>query len=285
MLHNGSGFLGGTLSDPATAVNGKTLRPAANATYTTADGTTDTADAILLDGSDNSLPAGNYLATGTLNYTHGITLTGNVTLILADNCHMNVGTSSGRIDGYGIDGGYTHTLTITSETNGTGALNVYTEGDYNAGIGVRALTINSGNVTANTNGTGAYALIANYVDVTINGGTVSATATTTTGDGKHYKLSYITDGTDLGWYWGTADGAPFQSGANKAWLVLPTITNARFFGLPDFSETTSLSEELRVKNEEFATAAEWYTLDGRKLDSKPTKAGLYIMNGKKVVIK
>ena len=34
-----------------------------------------------------------------------------------------------------------------------------------------------------------------------------------------------------------------------------------------------------------ATAAGWYTLDGRKLNGKPTKKGLYIHNGKKVVIK
>ena len=32
-------------------------------------------------------------------------------------------------------------------------------------------------------------------------------------------------------------------------------------------------------------SAGWYTLDGRKLDGKPTKKGLYINNGKKVVIK
>jgi hypothetical protein len=30
---------------------------------------------------------------------------------------------------------------------------------------------------------------------------------------------------------------------------------------------------------------EWYTLDGRKLNSKPTTKGLYIVNGKKVMIK
>ena len=29
----------------------------------------------------------------------------------------------------------------------------------------------------------------------------------------------------------------------------------------------------------------WYTLDGRKLDGKPTKKGLYINNGIMVVIK
>ena len=71
---------------------------------------------------------------------------------------------------------------------------------------------------------------------------------------------------------------------------------ARAFVLNFGDGTTSLSEELRVKSEEFlspegesvarnATAAGWYTLDGRKLQGKPTKKGLYIHNGKKVVIK
>ncbi len=29
----------------------------------------------------------------------------------------------------------------------------------------------------------------------------------------------------------------------------------------------------------------WYTLDGRKLQGKPTQKGVYISNGKKMVIK
>ena len=50
------------------------------------------------------------------------------------------------------------------------------------------------------------------------------------------------------------------------------------------SETTSLSEELRVKSEEIATA-QWYSLDGRKVAGQPTQKGMYIVNGKKVIIK
>ena len=175
-LHNGSDYLGGTLSDPA-AVNGKTLRPAATATYTTANGNTATADAILLDGSDTSLPAGNYLATGTLNYTHGITLAGDVTLILADNCHMNVGTSGGRIEGNGIAHIVDVALTITSQSLGDdmGALGVYTTGNLNHGICGVTLTINGGNVTADTDGYRSFALWTQNGDLTINGGTVSAT--------------------------------------------------------------------------------------------------------------
>ena len=66
-------------------------------------------------------------------------------------------------------------------------------------------------------------------------------------------------------------------------LTVGDISNTRM----SFGENvaTSLNEELRMKNEEFAAAAEWYTLDGRKLADKPTKAGLYIHNGSKVVIK
>jgi len=29
----------------------------------------------------------------------------------------------------------------------------------------------------------------------------------------------------------------------------------------------------------------WYTLDGRKLDGKPSQRGVYVNNGRKVVIK
>ena len=193
-LHNGTDYLDGTLGDPATAVNGKTLRPAATATYTTADGNADTADAILLDASDTSLPAGNYLATGTLNYTHGITLAGNVTLILADNCHMNVGTSGERISGCGIEPDDNFeidelpTLTITSESLGEdmGHLSVYTTGNARECITTGTIDINGGNITADTDGRTASPFSA-FGDLTINGGTVTAT---TAGTDAHALLAY-----------------------------------------------------------------------------------------------
>ena len=178
MLHNGSSFLGsGTVSDLA-AVDGKTLRPAATAQYTNAAGTAaEAVNAILLDGNDTSLSAGNYLATGTLNYTHGITFTGNATLILADYCQMNVGTSGGRIDGRGISGysGGSHSIDITSQSLGDdmGALSVYTHYD---GILANTLTINGGNITADTDCNSCDALYSG-LHLTINGGTVSANAT------------------------------------------------------------------------------------------------------------
>ena len=56
-------------------------------------------------------------------------------------------------------------------------------------------------------------------------------------------------------------------------------------------ETTSLSEELRVKSEEVwfsdqrSECGVAFSLDGRKLEGKPTAKGMYIVNGRKVIIK
>ena len=48
---------------------------------------------------------------------------------------------------------------------------------------------------------------------------------------------------------------------------------------------TSLMEKEIVNSEESATATSWYSIDGQKLCGKPTKRGVYIQNGKKVVVK
>ena len=122
--------------------------------------------------------------------------------------------------------------------------------------------------------------------------------TTTGGDAgaKYYKLSYGTDltangGEDLtgvlGWFWGAADGAAFTSAAHKAWLVLPSTAGTRgFFGLPGDDETTGIKEVKSegVKSEKSGVEG-WFSLDGRRLNGRPSAKGLYIHNGRKVVIK
>ena len=79
----------------------------------------------------------------------------------------------------------------------------------------------------------------------------------------------------------------FSLGAHKAYLetttdITPTDPSARVLLVFDDEETTGVSEELRVKSEKFATAP-YYNLAGQQV-AQPTK-GLYIVNGKKVVIK
>ena len=75
-------------------------------------------------------------------------------------------------------------------------------------------------------------------------------------------------------------------GTCRAYFYFPGSQTARSFVM-NFEEegTTSLREKGIVKSEEFATAAEWYTLDGVKLSGKPTKKGLYIVNGKKKFVR
>ena len=50
-------------------------------------------------------------------------------------------------------------------------------------------------------------------------------------------------------------------------------------------ETTGIGEIDTTTGEVTFDSEAWYTLDGVRLDSKPSKSGLYINNGKKVVIK
>lgn len=70
-----------------------------------------------------------------------------------------------------------------------------------------------------------------------------------------------------------------EVGPNKAWLSISN-SNARAINLV-FDETTKIANT-NITN---ITNGDWYDLNGRKLDKMPTKKGVYIMNGKKVVVK
>ena len=75
-----------------------------------------------------------------------------------------------------------------------------------------------------------------------------------------------------------------MKGFRAYFLLKGDAVNASSFTL-DFGdgETTSINEELRMKNEEFATAPV-YDLQGRRVNNAAQK-GVYIVNGKKVIIK
>lgn len=72
--------------------------------------------------------------------------------------------------------------------------------------------------------------------------------------------------------------------ANRCYLARPSVNGSR--GIDSLSlegggnDATSLIE---VKDEE-TNNNEWYTLDGRKLQGKPTKKGVYVSKGKKIVV-
>ena len=84
------------------------------------------------------------------------------------------------------------------------------------------------------------------------------------------------------------EALPAQMKGFRAYFLLKgaAALEARAFRM-DFGdgETTFISEALKVKSEEFATATGWYTLDGRRIEGQPTQKGVYIVNGKKRVVK
>lgn len=92
-------------------------------------------------------------------------------------------------------------------------------------------------------------------------------------------------GADNTLYWPDGVGTT-TIGACRAYFELSSTAKVREFKLSFGNETTtSISEKGIVNSDKFATATGWYTLDGRRLNGKPTKKGMYIYNGKKIFIK
>ena len=83
------------------------------------------------------------------------------------------------------------------------------------------------------------------------------------------------------------DGTP-NIDAHRCWLEIPATASARTRTLTivfDGSDTTGIRDVREVNAVRGAKDDTWYSLDGRKLDGKPKAKGLYIVNGKKVIIK
>lgn len=99
---------------------------------------------------------------------------------------------------------------------------------------------------------------------------------------KYYKLAYdnYTAQTGLGFYWGAKNGGAFKVKAGTAYLAVPAseANNAKGFAFD--GETTGI-ENVNVAANKSKTI---YNLNGQRV-SNMSQAGLYIVNGKKVVIR
>ena len=104
-------------------------------------------------------------------------------------------------------------------------------------------------------------------------------ATKTTGGAVYYKLSLnkAGDANSVGFYYGAADGAAFTNGAHKAYLALPAASGVRAFL---FNGNTTTGIQNATANN---AASQVYDLQGRRVQS--AQKGLYIINGKKVLVK
>lgn len=101
-------------------------------------------------------------------------------------------------------------------------------------------------------------------------------------DDEHDKF-YLGNNNKL--YWPETDG--YSVKAFRAYFDLsPAAAGVREFHL-SFGEddATGIVSTTNLTNYTNSAGAGWYDLSGRKLQGKPTKKGLYINNGRKVVIK
>ena len=151
-------------------------------------------------------------------------------------------------------------------------------------------------------GTIAPSTVANIIDPAFSGVTVSKVSPderkVTSQDGRitfqgtyasqsftsaDQSILFLGAGNTL--YWPEA-GATI--GAQRAFFQLNGLSAGQvnaarmFFG--DEEETQSIGDAARLNNNEERINNKWYTVDGRKLDTKPTKKGLYIHGGRKVVV-
>ena len=120
-------------------------------------------------------------------------------------------------------------------------------------------------------------------------GTLTDEMTSVAGADKYYKLSYDrATGTEIGFYWGAANGGAFMNKGGKAFLAIPaTLQAAQLTGFSLFD----LDNNQTVTGIEHATATpaatlRVYDLNGRRInvnhvDELPQ--GIYVINGKKVI--
>lgn len=111
-------------------------------------------------------------------------------------------------------------------------------------------------------------------------GSVEATETHVEGATTYYKLAKGEEG--IGFYWANENGTAFTNGANKAYLAI-TGKLSQMRGFSFESMTTGINNV--VANTNNSKNAVIYDLNGRRVNSLNAAKGVYIVNGKKVIVK
>ena len=114
-----------------------------------------------------------------------------------------------------------------------------------------------------------------------------ATTTTAEENSLFYKLSFGKSNTPqagtFGWFWGAANGGAFEIEAHRAWLAIPALQqNTPVIGYIVGTHGDGTTAIRNIENKQDATG-EYYNLQGQRVNA-PAK-GLYIHNGKKIIVK
>ncbi len=95
---------------------------------------------------------------------------------------------------------------------------------------------------------------------------------------QYYRLT-MQNGETIGFWWGAEDGAAFVVGANKAYLAVPETEGARMSFWMGNESSGIADAVLAAKGSDRVV----YDLQGRRV--KNVAKGLYIVDGKKVLVK
>jgi hypothetical protein len=120
-------------------------------------------------------------------------------------------------------------------------------------------------------------------DNLLHGATTAGTTNAGDGSYKYYMLS--AKDSKIGFYYGAADGAAFTSAAKKAYLAIPsTMSVAQFEGF-SFDDLGGNVTGISSAANDAAAPSVAYDLNGRRVNLGAAQKGVYVVNGKKVLVK
>ena len=90
-------------------------------------------------------------------------------------------------------------------------------------------------------------------------------------------------GADNTLYWPSVDNYTVK--AFRAYFLVNAPATAREFVLNFGDDTTTGIDGASLNNKEQRIKNQYFDLSGRKLDGRPSRPGIYMRNGQKVIIK
>ena len=149
-----------------------------------------------------------------------------------------------------------------------------------ANTGVMVSALEGGDYTVNlTSETGTSVLGEDNCLRPTGNGLTAANMAATDANCLYYRLT-MHNGETIGFWWGAVDGAAFSIAANKAYMAVPKPKTTARQGFAFADETTGIETTMKSSNE---TRGEVYNLQGQRVVK--AQKGLYIVNGKKVIMK
>ena len=240
---------------------------------------------------DNIDPAGRIGDNGTCTGNNGILKNGggiiDMTLKVGNATEQFHITNAGfgtfyTSDAYNMPAGVTGYTIVNTKDNRLIAEPTYAEGTLVPAKTALVVKGNEGDYTYEPVISSQTTILGNKLHGTDTQATTQVEGT----DVKYYKFAYNNAGDKLGFYWANETGAAFTNGAHKAFLALDfgtALSQMRGFSLNDlFGGITSIHS---IVNAEKASQR-IYDLNGRSINSlNGLSKGVYIVNGKKVIIK